>query len=103
LVPQLAALPGVTGASGVFPLPMSSDAGWGGSFIREGAPSTGPLPHAELAVVLPGYFRAMGVPLLGGRDFSSDDRPGTTQVVVVDDVLARRYWPRESAIGKRVN
>lgn len=56
----------------------------------------------ELHVVSPDYFRAMGIPLLSGRDFSEQDVEKSPLVVVVSRTLARRYWPEEDAIGKRI-
>lgn len=101
---RLAAMPGVEHAAAVSPLPMSGD-GWGGSFIVEERPLAPgePEPHGEYAVSLPGYFRAMGITMREGRDFTAADAPGAPEVVVVDEALAARHWPGQSAIGKRVN
>jgi putative ABC transport system permease protein len=52
--------------------------------------------------VTPGYFATLGIPLLEGRDFSPQDRIGGAPVAAVNATLARRYWPGQSAIGKRV-
>ncbi len=46
------------------------------------------------------YFETMGIPLVAGRGFTADDRPGAPAVAVVNETMARRYWPNESAIGK---
>ncbi|UCC48998.1 MAG: ABC transporter permease, partial [Gemmatimonadota bacterium] len=48
------------------------------------------------------YFRTMGIPLLAGRTFSADERWGDAPVVIVNDALARAFWPNESAIGKEI-
>jgi putative ABC transport system permease protein len=100
---RLVSLPGVSRASAVYPLPMSGHA-WSGSvgivgFAR--APGE-PEPHTEYAVALPGYFQAVGIPLLEGRDFADTDLATTPAVAVVDTIFARRYWPGQSAIGKRL-
>ena len=97
-------IPGVIEASAVYPLPMAGD-GWSGTFTVEGEPTGGdvPLPHAELAVAMPGYFHAARIPLIAGREFDATDRPNSPSVVVVDEALARKHWPGQSAIGKRVN
>jgi predicted permease len=100
---RLASLPGVSRASAVYPLPMSGDA-WSGSVGIVGlsrAPGE-PQPHTEYAVALPGYFQTVGIPLLEGRDFTNTDLATTPGVAVVDTVFARRYWPEQSAIGKRI-
>jgi putative ABC transport system permease protein len=101
---RVAAIPGVRLASAVYPLPMSGD-GWSGSFIVEEQPLAPgqPEPHAEYAVVLPGYFRALGIPRLAGRDFTDQDAEGAPEVVIVDELLAKRHWPGQSPIGKRIN
>jgi putative ABC transport system permease protein len=100
---ELARLPGVTSVGGVYPLPVSND-GWSGSFDVEGRPedSREAPPHAEYAAAMPGYFKTMGM-RLRGRDFNSDDRMGRPLTVIVDEELARKYWPKEDAIGKRIS
>jgi putative ABC transport system permease protein len=100
---RLSSLAGVRFASGVDPLPMGGS-GWGATFVVAGralAPGE-PLPHAEHAVALPGYFRAMGIPLRDGREFTDRDAYGAPAVVIVDEVLARQHWRGENAIGKFV-
>jgi putative ABC transport system permease protein len=62
-------------------------------------------PAAHLRVISSGYFRTLQIPLLEGRDFDARDDVGTRgrpRFVIVNRALARRYWPRESAIGKRL-
>lgn len=58
--------------------------------------------QVEYESILPGFFRTMQLPLIQGRDFTDRDREATPPVVIVDDVLAARLWPGQSAIGKRV-
>jgi predicted permease len=101
LAGNLAALPGVSSVGGVYPLPVSNDR-WSSSFDVEGYPADREPPHAEMAAAMPGYFRTMGIPLRG-RDFTADDRPGRPRTVIVDEDLARKYWPGEEAIGKRIS
>jgi predicted permease len=52
--------------------------------------------------VNPGYFQAMGIPLLQGRGFSDADGPDSPKVVVIDQFLARKYWPAGNAIGAKI-
>jgi putative ABC transport system permease protein len=101
---RLAAAPGVSEVGAVYPLPMSGD-GWSGSFRVEGEPDgpSDPLPHAEYAVTMPGYFHALRVPLVAGRDFATTDAAAAPLVAIVDETLARTHWPNASAIGKRIN
>jgi putative ABC transport system permease protein len=100
---RLRAMPGVTHASAVYPLPMSGS-GWSGSVGIVGRPEVVgvPEPHAEFAVALPGYFETVGIPLLEGRDFADSDNPSAPPAVVVDEEFARTYWPGQPAIGQRI-
>ncbi|MGH9452649.1 MAG: FtsX-like permease family protein, partial [Terriglobia bacterium] len=61
-----------------------------------------PGPHSDLAWATPGYFQAMRIPLLKGRLFTDQDRMGTQPVVVIDENLARRYWPHQDPVGQRL-
>jgi len=96
--------PGVVAAAAVMPLPMSGN-GWGASYVVEGqpVPPGGEYPHAEYAAISSGYFKALGIPLLAGRDFDDRDSYDAGEVVVVDEMLAQRHWPGENPIGKRLN
>jgi putative ABC transport system permease protein len=61
-----------------------------------------PEPHAEYAVVMPGFFQAVGIPLIAGRDFADSDTAASPWVAIVDEEFAKEYWPGESPIGKRI-
>jgi predicted permease len=104
VLPAIAAIPGVTAAAAVTPLPLSGQ-GWSGSIDVEGLVVNpgDPEPHAEYSVATPGYFRAAGIEMLAGRDFAPQDVRGGPGVVVVDERLAEKYWPDQSALGKRLN
>lgn len=103
LLDRVRALPGVKRASAINHVPVVGDV-WGLPFFIEGRtpPKPGDVPSAAYRVVLPGYFGTMGVALLEGRDVTVSDRTGAPGVVIVDEYMARQYWPGESAIGKRV-
>ncbi len=60
-------------------------------------------PSVRLHVITPAYLTTMGVPLLQGRDFTDADRSGTHGVAIVNEAMARRLWPNQPAIGKRVS
>ena len=96
-------LPGVESASFVNHVPMAGDI-WGLQFIVEGRPRPQPAetPRATFRVAYPGYFKTMRLPILRGRDVGESDRMGAAPVVVVNEFLARRYWPNEDAVGKRI-
>ena len=97
-------LPGVESASLVNHLPIAGDV-WGLQFLIEGRPRPEPaqVPRATFRVVYPGYFATMRLPILRGRDVAETDRVGAPRVVIVNDFFAKRYWPNEDAIGKRVS
>ena len=72
--------------------------------LIEGLPSVDtrePLKTGFNAVT-PGYFRALGAPLLQGRDFTDSDELGAANVVIINETMARRFFPNESPIGKRI-
>jgi predicted permease len=54
----------------------------------------------EVTMVSPEYFKTIGVPIVDGRAFNDDDRPNTPSVAIVNQALARKYWPGDSAVGK---
>jgi predicted permease len=59
-------------------------------------------PSIDWAIVDVGYFRTMRIPLLEGRDFSERDTDMSPRVIIVNEVLARQFWPAGSAVGRRV-
>jgi putative ABC transport system permease protein len=65
-----------------------------------------PRPHEAMDIrsntVGPDYLHTMQIPLVEGRDFTSDDKDGSQPVVIVNEALAERYWPHQDALGKRV-
>lgn len=96
-------LMGVRHAGVVTPLPVSGS-GWQTTFVVDGRPepAAGEKPLADLAMVSPDYFQAMGVPLIEGRYFTEQDREGAPMVAIIDETMAHRFWPDESAVGKRL-
>jgi putative ABC transport system permease protein len=103
LVQRVSGLPGVTAASAINHVPLHGDE-WGWPFRIEGRPTPAPgdSPIATYRVVLPGYFRAMQLPLIAGRDVAPSDNLDAAPVVVVSEGLARRYFPGEDPLGKRI-
>jgi putative ABC transport system permease protein len=103
LLPRLRALPGVSSASAVFPLPFLSGAGITTRFYIEGRtlePSE--MPRADLAAVDNEYFRAMRIPVLKGQDLAEANAIPGRAVAVVSEAFAKHYFPNEYPIGKRV-
>jgi predicted permease len=103
LVERVGHLPGVRAAGAVSNLPLDGSR-WGRSLTVEGRPvlAVGEAPMINHCVVTPGYFSALGIPVLTGRDIAEADGRDAPRVTVVDERLAREYWPGESALGKRV-
>jgi putative ABC transport system permease protein len=77
---------------------------WGARISVEGQPAPSPqaTPVVGHQLVTPGWFAAMGIALRDGRVFTARDREGQAPVAIVDEGFARRFWPGQSAIGKRV-
>ncbi|MGH9939140.1 MAG: ABC transporter permease, partial [Blastocatellia bacterium] len=71
------------------------------SIVVEGRPATQDAERHDRNIVSDGYFRVMGIPLLQGRSFSLEDHSGSPEVAVINETMARRYWPSESPLGKR--
>jgi len=103
LVGKLGALPGVKDVATGSLVPLA-EGNWTASFFPEGQePGRGEAsPLASMRLVSPGYFRTLGIPLRRGRDFSDHDDTKSPRVVVVDEAAARRLWPGEDPLGKRI-
>jgi len=103
LLEQVRAVPGVVSAGAINHLPLAGDV-WGWPFTVDGRPrpAVGESPTATFRVVLPGYFEAMRLALVRGRDFTDRDTLGAPGVVIVNEWTARRYWPGEDPIGRRI-
>jgi predicted permease len=65
-------------------------------------PMPGEQPVADFRPVTPGYFPSMGIPIIGGRDFSWADAPGSLPVVIISDAVARRFWPKDDPVGRHI-
>ena len=100
---RMGSLPGVksVGLTNVLPFSGNNSSGSYSSpdiVVPQGAPS----PHAQQRVVDPGYFKTLGLTLLKGRLFDETDVATTQRVVVVDQVLADKYWKAQDPLGKRI-
>jgi putative ABC transport system permease protein len=96
---NVSSIPGVQAAEFSNVVPFSGD-GQGGPFTVEGF--EGPSKVAWLRSTTPGYFAAMGMPILKGRGFESSDTETSLPVAIVDEALARRYSPDGDLVGKRI-
>jgi putative ABC transport system permease protein len=98
IVQRLREIPGVMSASATSDLPMQGD--WLIVFTPEGPPPS-QLPVATNALVLPGFFEAMRVPLRAGRVFNQNDTKGTPGVVVINETMARKYYGSANPVGRQ--
>jgi putative ABC transport system permease protein len=96
------ALPGVQSSSVAYEHPLGE--GWTSSFLIEGRtpPPRGQEPEARVRPVQTGYFRTVGVQLLQGRDITPQDRLGAPGVVVINEAFAKRHFPGETPLGRRL-
>jgi len=99
---RLRAIPGVESVTGATPLPLAAPffpIRWG---TEEAMADASKFQATDNQIVLPGYFEAMKVPLLEGRTFTDDDNLPGRNFVVVDDILARKAFHGQSAVGRRI-
>jgi putative ABC transport system permease protein len=101
---RVSVLPGVEQASisGNDTLPMNSGRNFSPFSIQGRATASERGPIADIAVVDAQYFRTMEVPLITGRNFNDFDTYKTQPVAVIDQTLARQYWPRENPLGQQI-
>jgi len=100
---RLRALPGVAAVGATTALPFSGSENLE-PFVAEGrpTPNRGLEVYVDARVVTPGYFAAMGIPLLRGRAFDTTDGPDSHPVAVISEALARAQWPGEDPLGRRL-
>ena len=99
---RIAALPGVQSVGAISYLPLTGPAARDGfKIVGQPDPAPGQEPPCEVRVITPTYFQAMGIPLLKGRLL--DQRDGKEpKVLLINETLAKRYFPNEDPIGKRI-
>jgi putative ABC transport system permease protein len=102
LMDRIKAIPGVEGAGAVVTLPLS------GAFEStdviipgQESLSNAQRPEADYTTVTPDFFRTLQIPLLKGRQFTTQDTNDSPGVIIINDILARTIWPNEDPIGKR--
>jgi putative ABC transport system permease protein len=100
---RLSGSPGVRAVGAISNLPLSSNESMDYIVVEGVEPAPrGKEPLAEDRVITPGYFEAMGMSLMRGRDFDATDGAGKPPVTIVNETLARQFFPGEDAIGKRI-
>ena len=104
LTRRIKSIPGVKHAGLTTILPLSGSSS-DNSFIIEGrSPVQKGLMSAdeEIRIITPDYFRVLQTPLLEGRFFTEADTTDAPRVVIINQALAKKYWPNEEALGKRI-
>jgi putative ABC transport system permease protein len=103
LLERLRALPGVQAAGATSSVLLNKVHSSSGILI-EGRPApNGPLPELPMDSVSPGYFQVLDMPLVQGRQFNEQDKADGLPVAIVNETMARRFWPNEDPLGKRFN
>jgi predicted permease len=105
LLERVRGLPGIVSASAVSAPPLGGH--WGNFFTIENAPPQGPNepdPVVLQRIAFPGYFETMGIALVAGRSFTEQDGANDgSRSVIVNETFAKRFWPRQDPIGKRIS
>ncbi|HWM84516.1 MAG TPA: ABC transporter permease [Kofleriaceae bacterium] len=99
---RAAALPGVVAFGAASELPLQGRDTSGDFEVVGRQYAEGSLPVVKKRIVGPGYFDALGIPVLRGRDLRDSDREGAPDVLVISQSVARRHFPGEDAVGKRI-
>jgi putative ABC transport system permease protein len=100
---QLRNSPGIKAAGLTTSLPFGEDGNTDGFIVEGQEPANASeTEQAEVLTVTGGTFQALGIPLLQGRDFQDSDNSDTTPVAIIDETLARRYWPANDAVSRRI-
>ena len=101
LLARLKTVPGVVSVAAISKRPVTGFATSG--FTIQGRPvAQGHAPSADYRVISPQYFQTMGIPLLSGRDFTLRDDKEMPDAVVINKVMAERFWPGDDPLGKRI-
>jgi putative ABC transport system permease protein len=102
MLENVRSIPGVRSAGMVTALPITGGASTDFAIEGRPLPKAKDEPSADIRSADPAYFRTMGIPLLVGREFTEADNAMTRRVMVINETMAREYWPNESPIGQHV-
>ena len=103
MLERVNSLPGIVRAATVDGMPMTGDDNADGIVVEGQEPSPGEAGAVfSIREVTPGYFETMGIPTLRGRDFDTADRQGAQLVAIIDEMFAKRFWPSDDPLGKRI-
>jgi putative ABC transport system permease protein len=98
----LAAVAGAVATGSISHAPYDHVPNWGGPYVASEGADVSTAPQADYRAVSPGAFELLGARMIDGRTFTEADGPGSALVAIVDERLARRAWPGESAVGRRI-
>ena len=99
---HIEAIPGIEAAGMVDYLPLGQNRNWGPLKVKGKLYRQGEAPSPLVYVVTAGFFRAMGMRFVAGRDFSWEDNPTGQKVIVINEAVARTLWPSGKALGQLV-
>ena len=103
IMQRATAVPGVLSSAGIGELPTQRSGGSMVLFVQGQAPvAVGELPPLDSRVITPRYFETLGIPILKGRDVTEDDTLQSPMVVLINETAARRYFPNEDPLGKKI-
>jgi putative ABC transport system permease protein len=103
VVEELRQVPGVQTAALIRGLPLTGNSGSARVVLPGGAtPPKGQEPQVQFNTATPGYFETMGIPLVKGRLFGDGDRLDTPAAFIINQTLARRFWPDQDPVGKQI-
>jgi predicted permease len=102
MLEQVRTISGVRSAGLVNTLPITGGAAT--NFVIQGRPALSPRdePIANINIVDSGYFRAIGIPIVAGREFTENDTQQSARVMIINQTMAKQFWPNENPIGQRV-
>lgn len=102
MLQRVQVIPGVRSAGIVTALPITGGADTDFVIAGRPAPRPGDEPSADIRSASPGYFRTMGIPLLAGREFTEQDDTRAPRVMLINETMARKFWPNANPIGQHV-
>jgi putative ABC transport system permease protein len=102
MLQNVRSIPGVRSAGLVTALPIAGGASTDFIIERRPLPPANDEPSADIRSADSGYFQTMGIPLLAGREFTEADNSTARRVMVINQTMARQYWPNDSPIGQHV-
>jgi putative ABC transport system permease protein len=100
---RLQALPGVEAVAAITAVPLGASGRTTGVSVEgQPPPAPGQVRLVDFRTVSPGYFAAMSIPLLAGRDVAWTDTNNTDPSIVISETMARTFWPNQNALGQRI-